>query len=137
MSIIASLVIASLVMAILAVGYAALAARIAQRHTPAAVVPLWALASALVTGAFVWRLALVQRGLTVPPFAAAPFPVFWHFLALYALGFGAVSLVVTRRHRRGRTGVDVSLGLRSIGAFFGGVVVWMLAQAAWDARRLF
>ena len=102
-----------------------------------ALLPLWAAVSTLITFAFVLRLARLQGDMEIPGAFAAPFPAFWQFLPLWALGFGAVSLYVARRARRGRTDFDGGMAIRSVGAFLAGVLILIVAYGVWDAGRLF
>src|SRR5688500_3605301 len=137
MLIIASLVTSLFVLVAIAVAYAWLASRVVRRWPPLALLLLWAAVSALTTFAFVLRLARLQGDVEIPGAFAAPFPAFWQFLPLWALGFGAVSLYVARRARRGRTDFTRSMAIRSAGAFLAGVLLLIIAYGVWDARRLF
>jgi hypothetical protein len=137
MLIIASIVTSLFILSAIAVAYAWLASRVVRRWPTVALLPLWAAVSTLVTFAFVLRLARLQGDMEIPGAFAAPFPAFWQFLPLWALGFGAVSLYVARRARRGRTGFDGGMAIRSVGAFLAGVLILIVAYGVWDARRLF
>ena len=137
MSSVASLAIALLVLAAAAVVYGWAASWLMRRTSEVALIPVWAGASALVTLAFVLRLARLQHEGALPGEFAGYFPIFWHFLPLWAIAFAAESFYIVRRARRGRTEFDGGTAARSVGAFLGGALIVLVVFTLLDFRRLF
>ena len=122
---------------LVAIAFAAAATWLVQRSRLRRLVPLWLGASVLSTGVVVFRLSRLAAGPDLPAMFHAPFPVFWLYLPFWVFGFGAISLYVGRRVRRGRVGFSVGVAVQCAGLFWAGALLFIVLFAVVDLKRLF
>jgi hypothetical protein len=132
-----NLVLSILAMTLIALAFAAAASRLAERGGSWTLGPVWLLGSVGVAGIAVSRVARLHTAAGQTDPYGVPFPLFWLFLGLWAMGFGAISLYVLRRRRRGLIGFGLGAAVRSVGVFFAGMLVFFLGYAVTDFVRLF
>lgn len=93
---------------------------------------MWLLASVTAAGALITSTVITRSDHTLADAFTGPFSPAVGFLLMWALGFGAVSLLVARRQRRREFAFDVRLAAESFGVCLLGVILFILGVGVWD-----
>jgi len=108
----------------------------ARRWGGAGLAAAWAGGAILAAVLMTARVHQQQAALGFTPAQQQRFPVFTTFLPMWAAGFGGVALMLRGRRRRGTDGFSLGVAGRSLAAFVGGVVAFLLVYAALDVAAL-
>lgn len=110
--------------------------RVAQRGSTAALVGAWLAAAVLTSALMTMQIRRTQNALGFTEAQQALFPVFWWFLPMWVAGLGAVALVVRRRVRKGEGQFSAGAAAGSLGAFWLGVLAYLLLFAVLDITSI-
>jgi hypothetical protein len=96
----------------------------------------WVLSVVGVTALMTFQIHRTQAALGFTPEQQQRFPVFWTFLPMWGVAFGAVALVIRRAILRGEVRFTAGLAARSFGAWLMGALAFFLVFAALDIVSL-
>ena len=105
---------------------------VGRRSGAGLVIGVWLLAAVVVSSLMLIRIRLAQAALGLSAAQQARIPVFWWFLPMWVVAFGAVVFAVRPRVPTTDSRFSASMAARSLGAFWLGLVVYFMLFAALD-----
>ncbi len=110
--------------------------RIAARGSVSAQVGAWLGGAVVVTVLLTMQTRRTQTALGISPEQQSQLPIFWWLLPMWIIAFGAVVLTVRRDIRIGGGRFTIRTTGRILGAFWLGVLTYLLGFAILDIAPL-
>lgn len=135
-SMLLSLALSFLVLALIAGLYVVAAWRLAARLGEVALLGAWVAGSISLAVAYavIWGFRRGAAGVTIS--TTHRLMEFGIFFGMSALSFGLATLSVRRRRRHGSDGPSFGAILAGVGAFFAGLILIMVAVLIYDVLRV-